>query len=171
MPGSCLPLPKDRCPVPRLGPAVDDRFLGHPLPHGYLHLGTQLASFQLQYTHPLPCWSSHLLREPQLQPTSSQSLKRRGFAQSHALALSPQLSLPCDRRSGYPGPPLRKVPTSTVQEPAPREAEGWQPPPRRPLPTLRRKAAYRPRASPVDREPPVRLCEAPVKSPLEERQR
>ena len=66
---------------PNLGPAVNDRLLGHPLLHGCLHLGTELASSLLQYTLPLPYQFSHLMGRPQLYSISTQSLKGRGFAQ------------------------------------------------------------------------------------------
>ena len=50
-----------------------------------------------------------------------------------------------------------EVPQTTGQEPAPSEAEGWQPPPKRPLPTFWRKGTCRPRGAAAARSQPLVL--------------
>lgn len=80
---------------------------------------------------------------PQLYSISTQSLKGRGFAQWHSLALSPQVSSHCGWGSGHTRTTSKwwwGVPDHRTKSLLPSEAEGWQPPPKNPLPTLWRKS-------------------------------
>lgn len=71
--------PQSGWPSPNLGPAVNDRLLGHPLPHSCLHLGSQLALLSVA-VHPPSALPGQPPNggDPKLCPLT-QSLKGRGL--------------------------------------------------------------------------------------------